>query len=90
MRYLFLLLLSAGLYADNEIYVTQAGSNASIDLEQLGSSNLIGATSAVSGTKLDLVIFLDLTQSMVTISQDFLSGMAIATFGIYWLTAQVY
>jgi hypothetical protein len=50
MRYLFLLLLSAGLYADNEIYVTQAGSNASIDLEQLGSSNLIGGTSAVSGT----------------------------------------
>lgn len=37
-------------YADNEIYVDQSGNSASIDLEQLGSSNLIGGTSAVSGT----------------------------------------
>lgn len=37
-------------FADNEIYVDQSGSTASIDLEQLGSSNLIGGTSAVSGT----------------------------------------
>ena len=50
MRYLFILLLSATLLADNEIYVDQSGSNASIDLEQLGSTNLIGGTSAVSGT----------------------------------------
>ena len=43
-------------YADNEIYVDQSGNTASIDLEQLGSSNLIGGTSAVSGdmTALDL------------------------------------
>lgn len=41
---------------DNEIYVNQSGNTASIDLEQLGSSNLIGGTSAVSGsmTALDL------------------------------------
>jgi len=41
---------------DNEIYVDQSGNTASIDLEQLGSSNLIGGTSAVSGsmTALDL------------------------------------
>lgn len=37
-------------YADNEIYVNQSGNTASIDLEQLGSSNLIGGTLAVSGT----------------------------------------
>ena len=37
-------------YADNEIYVDQSGNTASIDLEQLGSSNLIGGTNAVSGT----------------------------------------
>ena len=38
------------LFADNEIYVNQVGNSATIDLEQLGSSNLIGGTSATSGT----------------------------------------
>lgn len=44
------------ILGDNEIYVDQSGNTASIDLEQLGSSNLIGGTSAVSGsmTALDL------------------------------------
>ena len=48
--------MSLSLVADNEISVTQAGNSASIDLEQLGSSNLIGGTSAESGsmTALDL------------------------------------
>ena len=41
-------------YADNEIYVNQSGNTASIDLEQLGSSKLIGGTLAVSGTMTDL------------------------------------
>jgi len=50
MRVFILVLLSAFAYADNEIYVDQSGSNASVDLEQLGSSNLIGGTSATSGT----------------------------------------
>ena len=49
MRILFLV-LSLSLWADNEIYVNQSGSNAVINLEQLGSGNLIGGTSAVSGT----------------------------------------
>lgn len=49
-RLLISLLFSISVLADNEIYVDQSGSNASIDLEQLGSSNLIGGTSAVSGT----------------------------------------
>lgn len=45
-----MMLMSVFVYADNEIYVDQSGNTASIDLEQLGSSNLIGGTSAVSGT----------------------------------------
>jgi hypothetical protein len=51
-----MMLMSVFVYADNEIYVDQSGNTASIDLEQLGSSNLIGGTSAVSGnmTALDL------------------------------------
>ena len=47
---ILLLLLSFGLMADNEIYIDQTGNNVSIDIEQLGSSNLIGGTDAVSGT----------------------------------------
>ena len=44
------LLVSIFALADNEIYVDQSGNSASIDIEQLGSSNLIGGTQAVSGT----------------------------------------
>jgi len=36
--------------ADNEIYVDQSGATANIDLEQLGSGNIIGGTDAVAGT----------------------------------------
>jgi hypothetical protein len=50
MRILIALFLSAGLFADNEIYIDQTGNNASIDLEQLGGSNIIGGENAVSGT----------------------------------------
>ena len=43
--------MSASTYgADNEIYVSQAGANANIDLEQLGSSNIIGGLDSVAGT----------------------------------------
>ena len=42
MRMLFLLFLSLGVYADNEIYIDQTGDNGAIDIEQLGSSNMIG------------------------------------------------
>ena len=45
-----LFLLVGFLYADNEIYIDQSGNNANIDLEQLGSSNIIGGTDAVAGT----------------------------------------
>lgn len=50
------LFMSLSIVADNEIYVDQTGNSATIDLEQLGSSNLIGGTSAETGsmTALDL------------------------------------
>ena len=47
---ILLLLLSLGLYADNEIYIDQTGNNVAIDLEQLGSSNIIGGDDAIAGT----------------------------------------
>ena len=50
MRIFIALFLSISLYADNEIYIDQTGDNASIDIEQLGSTNLIGGDDAVSGT----------------------------------------
>ena len=49
MRFL-ILFLSIGLFADNEIYIDQTGDNASIDIEQLGSNNIIGGDDAVAGT----------------------------------------
>ena len=50
MRVLFALFLSIGLYADNEIYIDQTGDNAAIDIEQLGSSNIIGGLDSESGS----------------------------------------
>ena len=50
MRILIALFLSVGLFADNEIYIDQTGNNASIDIEQLGSTNLIGGDDAVAGS----------------------------------------
>jgi hypothetical protein len=49
-------LLSLLVVADNEIYIDQSGATANIDVEQLGSSNLIGGLDAVTGsmTALDL------------------------------------
>ena len=52
----FLFAYSLSYSDDNEIYVDQAGSSASIDIEQLGSGNLVGGlnSSAGSMTPLDL------------------------------------
>ena len=50
MRILLLLLMSFGVYADNEIYIDQTGNNVNIDIEQLGSSNLIGGLQATNGS----------------------------------------
>lgn len=49
MRMLFLLFLSLGVFADNEIYIDQTGDNGAIDIEQLGSSNMIGGLDSISG-----------------------------------------
>lgn len=55
MRFL-LLLLALSTFADDEIFINQTGNGATIKLEQLGSGNLIGGSSASSGsmTALDL------------------------------------
>ena len=50
MRFIIIFFISFGVYADNEIFVSQTGANAAIKLEQLGSSNLMGGTQAVSGS----------------------------------------
>ena len=47
---LLLLFLSSFLLADSEIFIDQSGANATIKLEQLGSSNLIGGADAVAGS----------------------------------------
>lgn len=52
-----LIVASASAFgADNEIFVEQAGATANIDLEQLGSGNIIGGATASAGsmTALDL------------------------------------
>lgn len=50
MRIFIALFLSIGLFADNEIYIDQTGNNASIDIEQLGSNNIIGGDDAAAGS----------------------------------------
>ena len=46
-----IIFISINIFAtDNEISIDQAGATANIDIEQLGSGNLIGGASAVSGT----------------------------------------
>jgi len=43
--------MSASIYgADNEIYIDQSGATANIDLEQLGSGNIMGGLNSVAGT----------------------------------------
>ena len=45
------MLMSASIYgADNEIYFDQSGATANIDLEQLGSGNIMGGLNSVAGT----------------------------------------
>ena len=45
------MLMSASIYgADNEIFIDQSGATANIDLEQLGSGNIIGGLNSVAGT----------------------------------------
>ena len=53
---LMLFLVGVVQAADNEVYIDQSGATSNIDIEQLGSSNIIGGESAVAGsmTPLDL------------------------------------
>jgi len=66
-RYLFmfsLLVVSFSAVADdNEIYVDQSGASSAIDLEQLGSANIIGGSESVAGT----VTALDLDGTTMTL-----------------------
>jgi hypothetical protein len=50
MKKLLPLLLVGFIFADNEIYIDQSGNNANIDLEQLGSGNMIGGLLSTSGS----------------------------------------
>ena len=49
--------------ADNEIYVDQAGATLNLDLEQLGSGNIIGGLNATAGS----MTFLDLDGGTMTL-----------------------
>jgi len=50
-RLLFLIaLVGFVVKADNEIYINQVGATLNLDVEQLGSSNIIGGLDAVTGT----------------------------------------
>ena len=53
---IFFLLFAMTTFADNEIYIDQSGATANLDIEQQGSSNIVGGTSAQAGsmTALDL------------------------------------
>ena len=44
----FLLTTTFVFAADNEIYIDQSGATANIDLEQLGSGNIIGGLDSVA------------------------------------------
>ena len=69
MKILISLLLTSTIAfaADNEIYIDQSGATANIDLEQLGSGNIIGGLNSAAGnlTALDLdglTLTLDINQ----------------------------
>jgi hypothetical protein len=56
-KYLFILMFCVPIYAaDNEIFIDQSSgaSNSNIDLEQLGSGNIIGGATAAAGSMTDL------------------------------------
>ena len=60
-------------YADNEIYIDQSGATANIDLEQLGSGNIMGGLNSVAGTLTALDLDgLNLTLDINVFNQFFL------------------
>ena len=68
--------------ADNEISIDQAGATLNLDVEQLGSGNLIGGETATAGS----MTALDLHQIL---SQVFLNSMATKMNSIYKLILQI-
>ena len=44
------LFFAIATFADNEIYIDQSGATANLDIEQQGSSNIIGGLNSVTGT----------------------------------------
>ena len=78
-----LFVVSGFLLADNEVYVDQVGATLNLDIEQLGSSNIIGGADAVSGTMtaLDLdgtTMTLDINQ--IGDTNKFLGDITADTF----------
>jgi len=81
-KYLMLFVVSF-LYADNEVYIDQVGATFNLDVEQLGSSNIIGGANAAVGsmTALDLdgaTMTLDINQ--IGDSNKFLGDITSDTF----------
>ena len=84
-RYILLSLVLTGFAysADNEIYIDQSGATANIDIEQLGSGNIIGGLLSVAGTltPLDLdgaTMILDI--NMIGSSNKFLGDIYADSF----------
>jgi len=65
--------------ADNEIYITQAGATANIDIEQLGISNLIGGLGSTAGS----LTALDLDGASMTLDINMI-GATNKFFGDIW------
>jgi hypothetical protein len=65
--------------ADNEISIDQAGATTSIDIEQLGSGNLIGGSDAIAGT----MTALDLDGATMTLDINQLGSSNIFKGDIY-------
>ena len=77
---IFLSLFSVNIFtADNEVSIDQAGATANLDIEQMGSGNLIGGTTAVSGTMTPL----DLDGTTMTLDINQLGNSNIFKGDIY-------
>ena len=74
-----LLFNSFALSADNEIYITQSGATANIDIEQLGVSNLIGGLGSTAGS----LTALDLDGASMTLDINMI-GATNKFFGDIW------
>ena len=75
-------MFAGSVYADNEIYIDQSGDNVNIDLEQLGSSNIIGGLDSTNGSMTKAILTggtmtLDINQ--IGSSNKFLTGGLLGT-----------